>query len=194
MMRNPFAVNRLSATDRLWYERLRRLHPDMKLSTHRRDTRTLESAEAMVMENKQLSRAEAYDMHADVLDVLAESPLPDGFVEASRRTLTWPLALVRMWFDRPLLVDSGAERLTAVVLCYLLDADSDVESTSFYTMLATEMAPTYANSAAMVAEACPDDIDPLDFVPYWVLLGRDAERMMRAGISLEYATELSAQA
>lgn len=113
---------------------------------------------------------------------------------AGGRTLTWPLALVRMWFDRPLLVDSGAERLTAVVFCYLLDADSDVESTSFYTMLATEMAPTYANSAAMVAEACPDDIDPLDFVPYWVLLGRDAERMMRAGISLEYATEPSAQA
>lgn len=113
---------------------------------------------------------------------------------AGGRTLTWPLALVRMWFDRPLLVDSGAERLTAVVLCYLLDADSDVESTSFYTMLATEMAPTYASSAAMVADACPDDIDPLDFVPYWVVLGRDAERMMRAGISLEYATELSARA
>lgn len=193
-MRNPFAVNRLSTTDRIWYERLRCLHPDMKLSTHRRETRTLKQAEGLVMDKKQLSRADAYDMHPDVLEVLAESPLPDGFVEANHRTLTWPLALVRMWFDRPLLVDSGAERLTAVVLCYLLDAGSDVKSTDFYTRLATDMAPTYANSAAMVAEACPGDIDPLDFVPYWVVLGRDAERMMRAGISLEYATELSAQA
>lgn len=190
-MRNPFAVNRLPATDRLWYERLRRIHLELKLGTHRRDTRTLKMAEAVVLADKQLTRAEAYDMHPDVLDVLADSPLPDGFVEASRRTLTWPLALVRMWFDRPLLVDSGVERLTAVVLCYLLDAGSDAKSTSFYTTLATEMAPTYATSAAMVTEACPDDIDPLDFVPYWVVVGADAEKMIRAGISLEYASSFA---
>lgn len=131
-------------------------------------------------------------MHPDVLEVLAaESSLPDGFADVDARSLSWSLALIRAWFDRALLVSAGAERLTVLVLSCIVEAGGT--NARFFSLLNTRMAPSYASSALGIIQDCPADIEPLDFVPYWVVLGRDAARIMRAGISLEYAAELSAQ-
>jgi hypothetical protein len=190
-MRNPFATVRLRAQDRPWYDRLRHIHPELNLNTSRREFRSLTLVEEHVMAAKSLTRAEAYDLHPDVLDVLYGESMPDGFATADSRVILWSLALVRLWFDRPLLVESGAERMTGVVLHHLLETGGDPKSVAFQGALAEHMAPTYGSSAAMVAVYCPDDIDPLTFVAYVKVCGHaHAENMIRQGVSLEYAAEI----
>ncbi len=188
MGRRPY-FRTWSAADQPWYQRLERLHPE--LLAGKRRLRSLDAAEAIVVEATGLTLAQMYDMHPDVLEVLSGESLPTGFAEADSRTLSWPLACVRAWFDRPLLVRAGAERLASVVLDHLLRTGGDARDEAFFICLGKNLGPTYAASASMFVSACPGDIEPLDFVRYWSVVGRDAERMIRGGVPLEYAATLA---
>lgn len=192
-MNNPFAVVSLTAKDLPWYERLRHLHPELNLSTRRRESRNLEQAEALVMETKGVTRAEAYDLHPEFLDVLRESPdsLPDGFATADGDFMLWSLALVRYWFDKPLLIKAGAERMTVVILHVLLKTGYEPSKVGFQLELETTMDRWYSRSAAHVAAFRPADIDPLTFCAYTKVCGAHrAAEAIRANIPLEYAGAL----
>lgn len=188
-MKNPFAVVSLRAKDMPWYERLRYLHPELNLNTRRRETRTLAQALALVMETKGLTQAEAYRMHPDLVSVLGtEASLPDGFAEADGDFMLWSLALVRYWFDKPLLIESGAERMANVILHVLLKTGYEPTKVGFQRELDKSMDHWYSRSAAQVAAYRPSDIDPLTFCAYTQACGAHrAAEAIRAGIPLEYA-------
>lgn len=188
-MKNPFAVISLRAKDVPWYERLRRLHPELNLNTRRRETRTLAQALALVMEAKGLTQAEAYRMHPDLVSALGtEASLPDGFAEADGDFMLWSLALVRYWFDKPLLIESGAERMTNVILHVLLKTGYEPVKVGFQVELDIAMDKWYSRSAAHIAAYRPKDIDPLTFCSYAKVCGaHKAAEMIRSDIPLEYA-------
>lgn len=173
--------------DMPWYERLQWLHPELDIHPRRH---TLTQAEALVTEARGMTRAEMYDLHPDLFAVLSDDrSLPEGFPQADGRLMLWSLALVRYWFDRPLLVDGDAAgRMTNLVLHAILKAGEDPSGAECQRELSEVLGDWYARSAALVAADCPDDIDPLTFCVYTKACGADiAARMIRENIPLEYA-------
>ena len=177
---------KLSAAELIWYKRLTLLHPYIV----QRAPRYLATAERIISEESGLSRCEMYGVHPDVLDVLWGQPLHDGFSTADARDLEWSVAIVRAWFPQPLLVDAGAERFASVVLDYLLSSGG--VGPAFFSAISSGMSPTYGRAAAQVVSACPSDVSPIAFVPYWLVAGDKAGPMARSGISLEYAAAMAA--
>jgi hypothetical protein len=86
-------------------------------------------------------------------------------------------------------VDAGVKRFIPVVLDHLLSSGGKL-GPLFFSSLSSGLAPSYASTAAQVFSACPSDVSPIEFVPYWLVAGDKAGPMARSGISLEYAAAM----